>query len=81
MCAELKKKFGGACIANEGFTSESAEAILKSGDADAVAFGRLFIANPDLPQRFAAEVALNEPRPETFYSQGSTGYTDYNFSK
>ncbi len=49
----LKGAFSGTYIANEGFTRESAEEILAAADADAVAFGRLFIANPDLPARFA----------------------------
>jgi 2,4-dienoyl-CoA reductase-like NADH-dependent reductase (Old Yellow Enzyme family) len=42
-----------------------------------VAYGKLFIANPDLPIRFAKHSALNKPHPETFYAQGSAGYTDY----
>ena len=47
------------------------------GDADAVAFGQLAIANPDLVRRFAEEAELNKPVPETFYAQGAVGYTDY----
>jgi 2,4-dienoyl-CoA reductase-like NADH-dependent reductase (Old Yellow Enzyme family) len=74
---QLKKDFGGVYIANEGFTFDSAQAILARGDADAVAFGKLFIANPDLPKRFAQQAPLNEPHPETFYSPGAAGYTDY----
>lgn len=74
---ELKKAFGGTYIANEGFTRESAESALAAGEADAVAFGKLFIANPDLPARFAAGAALNPPRPELFYGKGPEGYTDY----
>ena len=73
----LKRDFGGAYIANEKFTRESAEEILARGDADAVAFGQLFIANPDLPRRFALKAALNAPRLETFYRGGAEGYTDY----
>ncbi len=73
----LKKAFGGAYIANEKFTAESAQALLDRGDADAVAFGQLFIANPDLPRRFADDEALNTPDPSTFYAQGPHGYTDY----
>jgi len=75
----LKKIFGGALIANEGFNQRSAEAEIKSGQADAVAFGKLFIANPDLPARFAAHAPLNAPDPETFYGSGPKGYTDYPF--
>ena len=73
----LKQQFGGVYIANEKFTRESANAAIERGDADAVAFGQLAIANPDLPLRFAEEAELNKPVPETFYAQGSQGYTDY----
>ncbi|MBA2126911.1 alkene reductase [Hyphomicrobium methylovorum] len=75
--ADLKKRFGGVTIANEKFTKETAEAVLASGDADAVAFGQLFIANPDLPKRFKIGAELNAPDPTTFYAQGPEGYTDY----
>jgi 2,4-dienoyl-CoA reductase-like NADH-dependent reductase (Old Yellow Enzyme family) len=74
---QLKAAFGGAYIANEQFTRESAERMLAAGEADAVAFGRLYIANPDLPRRFARGAALNEPRPNLFYVPGPEGYTDY----
>jgi 2,4-dienoyl-CoA reductase-like NADH-dependent reductase (Old Yellow Enzyme family) len=47
------------------------------GDADAVAYGRLFIANPDLPKRFEMDAPLNEPEVDTFYAKGPHGYTDY----
>lgn len=73
----LRENFGGVYIANENFTRESAEAIVASGEADAVAFGKLFLANPDLPARFASRAPLNEPRKLTFYSGGAEGYTDY----
>ncbi len=74
---QLKKAFGGVYIANEKFSKESAQEVIKKGEADAVAFGKLFIANPDLPTRFAKDAPLNEPNPETFYSHGSEGYVDY----
>ena len=68
-------------IANEQFTREQAEQVVASGDADAVAFGQAFIANPDLPARLAENAPLNSPKPELFYYLGngtpSTGYTDY----
>jgi 2,4-dienoyl-CoA reductase-like NADH-dependent reductase (Old Yellow Enzyme family) len=76
---KLKKLFGGAYIMNEKFTLESAEKVLKDGVADAVAFGKDIIANPDLVERFKLEAKLNTPIPETFYAKGSTGYTDYPF--
>ncbi len=74
---ELKKIFGGIYIANEGFTRETAQAALDAGDADAIAFGKQFLANPDLPRRFAENAALNAADPNTFYASGKQGYTDY----
>jgi len=64
-------------IANEKFTKESAQAALDRGDADAVAWGQLFIANADLVKRFETDAPLNAPIPETFYARGTEGYTDY----
>ena len=74
---DLKKAFGGVYIANEKYTFEQANHALDAGEADAVGFGKLFIANADLPQRFAAGAPLNEPDPATFYTHGPEGYTDY----
>jgi len=74
---QLKAAFGGVYIANEGFTRESAQQALDTGRADAVAFGKLFIANPDLPARFLSDAPLNAPVPDTFYRGGASGYTDY----
>jgi 2,4-dienoyl-CoA reductase-like NADH-dependent reductase (Old Yellow Enzyme family) len=76
---QLKQTFGGCFIANEKFTRESAELAIQRGEADAVAFGTLFIANPDLPRRLALGAPLNEPRPELFYASGPEGYVDYPF--
>lgn len=76
---ELKAWFGGVFIANEKFTQATAEAAVASGDADAVSFGKLFIANPDLPERFASGAPLNSPDSETFYGGGARGYVDYPF--
>ncbi|WP_175710325.1 alkene reductase [Burkholderia ambifaria] len=73
----LKGAFGGPLIANEQFTLESAQDTLASGNADAIAWGKLFIANPDLPRRLELGAPLNKPVPETFYAEGETGYTDY----
>ncbi len=73
----LKKAFGGVYVANEKFTLESGNAILSAGDADAVAFGVPFLANPDLPKRLAQNAALNPPDTSTFYADGARGYTDY----
>ena len=74
---QLKQAFGGVYVANEGFTLASAQEVVASGEADAVAFGKLFIANPDLPKRFAEQAELNEWHADTFYSRGPAGYTDY----
>jgi 2,4-dienoyl-CoA reductase-like NADH-dependent reductase (Old Yellow Enzyme family) len=74
---ELKKQFGGLYVANEALTRESAEQLLQAGEADAVAFGKAFIANPDLPKRFARNAPLNPPDSTTFYADGPKGYTDY----
>jgi 2,4-dienoyl-CoA reductase-like NADH-dependent reductase (Old Yellow Enzyme family) len=73
----LKKEFGGVYIANEKLTKESADALIKSGEADAVAFGVWFIANPDLPKRLKIDAPLNQPKPELFYAPGAEGYIDY----
>lgn len=73
----LKAAFGGAYIANEGFTAASAAQVIDAGEADAVAFGKPFIANADLVARFAAGAALNAPNPALFYGGGAEGYTDY----
>lgn len=74
---ELKKAFGGPYIANEKFTKETANRVIAAGEADAVAFGVPFIANPDLVKRIEMDAPLNEPHPETFYAPGAQGYTDY----
>ncbi|MBS1208522.1 MAG: NADH:flavin oxidoreductase [Proteobacteria bacterium] len=77
----LKAAFGGVYIANQGLTRSTAETLLAAGEADAVAFGKDFIATPDLPLRFLQDAPLNTPRPENFYGYGATdpttGYTDY----
>jgi 2,4-dienoyl-CoA reductase-like NADH-dependent reductase (Old Yellow Enzyme family) len=72
----LRREFGGVYIANENFTLETASESLAKGEADAVSFARLFIANPDLPRRFAEGVSLNQPDTATFYSDGPKGYVD-----
>jgi 2,4-dienoyl-CoA reductase-like NADH-dependent reductase (Old Yellow Enzyme family) len=74
---ELKRAFGGIYIANEALDRESGQQLLDERRADAVAYGKLFIANPDLPLRFAQDAPLNVPVPATFYSHGPEGYVDY----
>ncbi len=73
----LRPKFSRVLIAAGGFTRESAEAIIEAGDADLVAFGRTFIANPDLPERFRRGLPLNPYDRSTFYGGNARGYTDY----
>ena len=73
----LRRAFNGAYIANGGYTRESAIEALGEGRADLVAFGRPFIANPDLVERFRLNAPLNEPDRTTFYGGGAEGYTDY----
>jgi 2,4-dienoyl-CoA reductase-like NADH-dependent reductase (Old Yellow Enzyme family) len=74
---QLKAAFGGSYIANEKFTQATADAVLAAGEADAVAFGVPYIANPDLPERFRENAPLNAPDVSTFYVPGPKGYTDY----
>lgn len=73
----LKKTFDGPFIANQALTFEEGEQLLQAGDADAVSWGQQFIANPDLVERYAEGAPLNQPDPDTFYSNGPAGYTDY----
>ena len=73
----LKQAFGGVFIANEGFTANSAREIITSGCADAVAFGKPAIANPDLVERLRTDAPWNVPDPTTFYGDGPHGYLDY----
>jgi 2,4-dienoyl-CoA reductase-like NADH-dependent reductase (Old Yellow Enzyme family) len=74
---QLKAAFGGVYIANEGFTQETGAKVLAAGEADAIAYGKLFIANPDLPRRFRLAAPLNAWNAATFYAPGPEGYTDY----
>jgi 2,4-dienoyl-CoA reductase-like NADH-dependent reductase (Old Yellow Enzyme family) len=76
---QLKAAFGGTYIANEKFTFGTASRVLMVGEADAVAFGVPFLANPDLPERFRLNAPLNPPQPSTFYAPGPKGYIDYPF--
>jgi N-ethylmaleimide reductase len=72
-----RANFKGPLIANMGYSAAEAAAAIDSGQVDAVAFGTSFLANPDLPARVQAGVALNVPQPATFYTPGARGYTDY----
>jgi N-ethylmaleimide reductase len=75
--AGARQRFGGAYIANNGYSHEMALQAVDSGAADAVAFGRQFLANPDLPKRLMLNAPLNAPNPKTYYGPGAVGYTDY----
>jgi N-ethylmaleimide reductase len=75
--SHLKERFQGTLIVNGAYDKNKGDAVLASGAADLVAFGTLYIANPDLPQRFALNAPLNQPDPTTFYGGGEKGYTDY----
>lgn len=69
--------YKGNLIINAGFTQESGNKVIEDGDADMVAFGVPFIANPDLAERFAQNAKLQEPQKDTFYTPGAEGYIDY----
>ncbi len=73
----LRKRFSGAYIANNGYDLALATRALAAGDADLIAFGKLFISNPDLVQRLKTGVPLTAPDKATFYGGGARGYTDY----
>jgi 2,4-dienoyl-CoA reductase-like NADH-dependent reductase (Old Yellow Enzyme family) len=73
----IKQAFGGAVIANEAFDYESASKLVGDNRVDAVGFGKLIIANPDLVDRFRKQASLNAWDGSTFYGLGAKGYTDY----
>jgi N-ethylmaleimide reductase len=78
---ELRRRFDGPLIVNSGFASpttrDEAVELIGAAHAEAVAVGRLVIANPDLVERWAGEHPENAPNPATFYAAGAEGYTDY----
>lgn len=73
----VRANYRGVLIGNMGYTADEANTAIAVGQLDAVAFGTAFLANPDLPARFRAGAPLNAPNPDTFYTQGPVGYTDY----
>jgi N-ethylmaleimide reductase len=75
--SKLRAAFGGTFIASGGLDRQSAEQVLKEGRGDLAAFGRAWLANPDLIERMRGGLALNAPDPSTFYTPGAKGYTDY----
>lgn len=76
---QMRERFKGGLIYCGGYDAERAQTRLDENSADAIAFGRPFIANPDLPERFRLGAALNEPDHATFYGGAEAGYTDYPF--
>ncbi|MDO6820231.1 alkene reductase [Zobellia sp. 1_MG-2023] len=72
-----RPKYDGTLMINSGFDQEKANAVLEEGNADLVAFGKLFISNPDLVGRFRENVEISEWDKNTFYTTGKKGYTDY----
>lgn len=77
MSAHLRTLWKGLYVVNGGYDGAKGEEALRTGHADAVAYGRNFLANPDLPRRLQLGAALNEPDPTTFYGGGAAGYTSY----
>jgi N-ethylmaleimide reductase len=75
--AALRRRFAGAWMVNNGYTRQMALDAVASGAADLVAFGRAFIANPDLGRRLQLDAPLNVPDKATLYGGGAAGYTDY----
>ena len=74
---QLRKIFKGPIVAAGGFEPQSAEAVVETGTADAVAFGRHFVSNPDLPRRIRERLALTQYNRDTFYTFDEKGYIDY----
>jgi len=77
MAKLIRAKYRGTLMVAGGFTEPTAEAWLEEGRADLIVFGRKFIANPDLPERFRTSKPLNADDPKTYYGGGAKGYTDY----
>ena len=77
LSAHLRTFWKGLYVVNGGYDGPKGEEALRTGHADAVAYGRAFLANPDLPTRLQLGAALNEPDPTTFYGGGAAGYTSY----
>lgn len=77
--AFFRSMYDGTIITCGNFTQQSGNEAIEQDDADLVAYARLYLANPDLPERFAANAPLNDPDPDTFYGGDETGYTDYPF--
>ncbi|MDQ2990956.1 MAG: alkene reductase, partial [Pseudomonadota bacterium] len=74
---KLRHIFNGAYMANGGYERDSAITAIENEQADFIAFGKLFIANPDLPKRLRLHTGFNPAREDSFYAGGAEGYDDY----
>ncbi|MCY7271025.1 MAG: alkene reductase [Sphingomonas bacterium] len=73
----MRMVYSGKLVLNSDYDASNAQSTLDAGVADAISFGRTYIANPDLPERLRTGAALNDWNAKTFYTQGAEGYTDY----
>ena len=73
----IREAYNGVLALNSDYGFADASGVLRNGEADAIAFGRPFLANPDLPNRLAHNIGLNSAHVSTFYTPGHAGYTDY----
>jgi len=77
MAPLIRRAFDGPLVLNSDYRGDTGQSALEAGAADAITFGRTFLANPDLPRRIARRLPLNLDDQATWYTQGSEGYTDY----
>lgn len=77
LIGRLRRMWSGVYIANSGYDRVTGEEAVRNGYADAIAYGRLFLANPDLPHRLRHDLQFNVPDPRSFYGGTEKGYTDY----
>ena len=77
----IREAFSGPLVLNSDYDAARAQAALDAGEADAISFGRTFLANPDLPRRLAEKIPLTKDTMATWYTQGPEGYTDYPFAE
>jgi N-ethylmaleimide reductase len=77
MAPHIREVFKNTLILNGGYLLESANRAIRNNGADLLSFGESYLANPDLPYKFKAELPLNVPNPATYYTGEEAGYTDY----
>jgi N-ethylmaleimide reductase len=78
---DIRKNFEGTLILCGNFDDKKANEVLEKNEADLIAFGKPYLANPDLLERYKTGAELNQPDMDTFYTPGEKGYTDYPFMK